>query len=62
MMMSFKCSSHCKVVFDDLKLSFNEVNIVLRCKIGMKHEHANQAVCPYAHEFQKRPGCALIGA
>ena len=32
------------------------------CKIVIKCQYASRAVCAYAHVFQKRPGCALIGA
>ena len=32
------------------------------CKIGIKYQYACQAVCAYAHDFRKRPGCVLIGA
>ena len=31
-------------------------------KISIKFQIASQAVCAYAHNLRKRPGCALIGA
>ena len=44
-------------------LSFlNTFNTVFMCKIGLKYQYASRTVCTYAHGFQKRPGCALIGA
>ena len=60
--MSFKCSNHCKIVFDHLWLSFDVANTVLLCKIGIKWQFASRAVCAYAHDFRKRPGSTLIGA
>ena len=28
----------------------------------VKYQYASLEVCAYAHIFQKRPGCAVIGA
>ena len=36
--------------------------VVLMCKSGLKYRYVGRAVCAYAHNFQKQPGCALIGA
>ena len=61
-MMSCKCSNCSKLVFVRLRLSFNAVNTVCMCKNGIKYQYIRRAVCAYAHAFQKRPGCALLGA
>ena len=58
-MMSFQCSNHCLIVFDQLILSFNAI---LKCKTAEKYHYAHRVVCAYAHDFRIRPGCALIGA
>ena len=60
--MPFNCSKHCKIVFDHLRLTFNEANTVLMCKMCLKYQYASQPVCAYVHDFRKRPECALIGA
>ena len=62
--MSFKCSSHHKIVFDHLRMTTDMVNTVFICRIGIKYikQIASRTVCAYAHVFQKLPGCALIGA
>ena len=36
MMMPFKCTNRCKIVFDHLRLSFNAANTVLISKICIK--------------------------
>ena len=36
-------------------------SILLR-RIDVKYQYTIRAVCAYAHDFQKRTGCALIGA
>ena len=50
------------IVFDHLRLDFNMVNTILMCKIGVIYYNASRAVCAYALDFWKLPGCALIGA
>ena len=60
--MSFKSCNPCNIVFEHLRLSFNVVDTVFMCKIGIKYRNVSQAVCAYAHDFRKRPGCALIEA
>ena len=62
MVMSFKCSICCEVVYDHLRLSFNASNALSLCRIGVKYQHTFGAVCAYARVFRKRPVCALIGA
>ena len=62
MVMSFKCSNCCKVVYDHLRLSVNASNALSLCRIVVKYQHTIGAVGPYAHVFRKPPGCALIGA
>ena len=57
--MSYKCSSRRELLFDQLRIRYN---VVLMCKIGIKYQYFNRVVCAYAQIFQKRPGCALIGA
>ena len=37
-------------------------NMVFMYKIGIKYQYVSHAVCSYAHLFQERPRCALIGA
>ena len=32
------------------------------CKIGIKWQFPDRAVCAYAHDFRNRPGRVLIGA
>ena len=61
MVMSFKCSICCKVVYDHLRLSFNASNALSLCRICVKYQHTFGAVCAYARVFRKRPVCALIG-
>ena len=48
--MSFKC---CKIVFDQLMLSYSAFNTEFVCKIGIKYQFVSQAVCAYAYDFQK---------
>ena len=62
MVISVKCCYHCKIVFDHIRLSFNAINTVHMCKIGIKCQFVSRAICAYAHDVRKRPGCALIGA
>ena len=61
-MMPLKCSNRFKIVFDHMRLSFNDVNTVFLCKKYVRYQYARGAVCAYACVFQRRPGCALIGA
>ena len=37
-------------------------NVVFMFTIGLKCQYASREVCAYAHDFWKRPECALIGA
>ena len=60
MMMSFKCSNHCKIVFHHLRLSFNLVNTVLMFNIGIKYQYVSRSLWANAHDFRKWQGCALI--
>ena len=59
MVMSYKCSNHREILFDQLRIHFN---VVLMSKIGIKYQYPSRVVCAYAQIFQKRPGCVLIGA
>ena len=43
-------------------LSFYAVDTISMPKICINFQLASQAVCVYAHDFRKQPGCALIGA
>ena len=61
-MLPLKCSNRSKIVFDHMRLSVNDVNTVFLCKKCVKYQYARRALCAYARVFQKRPGCALIGA
>ena len=36
--------------------------MVFICKIDVKCQYAGRTLWAYAYVFQKRPGCALIGA
>ena len=44
------------------RLYFNVANKVSICKIYVKYQYANQAVCAYVHIFRKSRGWALIRA
>ena len=59
MVMSYKYSNRREISFDHLRLRFY---VVFMGKSGLKYRYVSRAVCAYAHIFQKRPGCALIGA
>ena len=58
MVMSFKCSNSCKVVYDYSWSSCNVSITLLLCIIGVIPTY----YCAYAHVFHEQPGCALIGA
>ena len=49
-------------MFEHVRISYNALNTVLICKIGLKYQYTFCALCAYAHVFRKRPGCGLIGA
>ena len=57
--ISYKCSNRCEILFDQLRI---RLNVVSMCKIGIKYQYLSRVVCAYAQIFQKRPGCVLIGA
>ena len=45
MMMYFKFSNRCKILFDHPSLSLNVVNTEFMCKIGKKYRCVSRAVC-----------------
>ena len=51
--MAFKCTNCCKILFDRLRLSFDAANKILMCKIGIKWQFASRAVFAYAYVFFK---------
>ena len=60
MVMSFKRSNCCKVVFDQLRLSINASYAVLMCRIDVKHQYNIRAVCAYAHNFKNILGVRFL--
>ena len=50
-----------KIVFGSLRLSFNAVNTIFMCKIGINTNMLVQQ-CAFMQVFRKQPGYVLIGA
>ena len=53
------CSIRLKTAIHQLMLSFDTV---LMCKICVNYQYVSRAMYAYEHVFQKRLGCAVIGA